>query len=131
MKFLSASFREAMSEYFGKAGMPWHGVMMIRKAHGDENMSEGEYVVSYIDGMMVDKKEDGFATLSAIDLALKAYKRDHPWITHAAVKTDGAGAYAGIVCTVGLSTMAERVGIRDIDHYIGESAQVSWILDYF
>ena len=39
------------------------------------------------------------------------------------VKTDGAGAYAGIVCTVGLSTMAERVGIRVTDHYIGESAQ--------
>jgi hypothetical protein len=37
MKFLSASFREAMSEFFGKAGMPWHGVMFIRRAHGSES----------------------------------------------------------------------------------------------
>ena len=129
MKFLSASFREAMSDFFGKAGMPWHGVMLIRRAHGDEARAEGEYVVSYVDAQMLDKREDGFATLSAIELALKTYKRDCPWITHAAVKTDGAGAYAGLVCTVGLSLMQERAGIRVTDHYIGEAGKGKSQLD--
>ena len=46
MKFLPSSYREAMANFFGKAGMPWHGVMMVRKAHGDEKVEEGEYVVS-------------------------------------------------------------------------------------
>ena len=99
MKFLSQSFREAMAEFFGKAGMPWHGVMFIRKKHSAEQTAEGEYVVSYVDGMMADKKEDGFSTLSAVYLALKSYKEENSWITHAAVKTDGAGAYSGIVFT--------------------------------
>lgn len=49
MKFLSMSFREAMSDFFGKAGMPWHGVMFIRRAHGEEKATEGEYIVTYVD----------------------------------------------------------------------------------
>ena len=129
MKFLSASFREAMAEFFGKAGMPWHGAMMIRRTHGDEAAADGEYVVSYIDAMMSDKKEDGFATLSAVYLALEAYKADNPWITQAAVKTDGAGAYAGIVFTTGLSMMGELTKIRVTDHYIGESGKGKSQLD--
>jgi hypothetical protein len=90
----AASFREVMSDFFGKAGMPWHGVMFIRRAHGSEQVAEGEFVVSYVDTMMKEKKEDGFATLSVLYTAIKAYKADHPWIEHASVKTDGAGAYA-------------------------------------
>ena len=70
-KFLAAGFREAMSDYFGKAGMPWHGVMFVRRAQANEDVANGEYVVSYVDTMMTDKKEDGFATLSAVYLALK------------------------------------------------------------
>ena len=53
------------------AGMPWHGVMFVRRAQANEDVAEGEYVVSYVDTMMTDKKEDGFATLSAVYLALK------------------------------------------------------------
>ena len=49
---------------------------------------------------LVRQLDSGFATLSAIYLALKQYKENNPWITHVAVKTDGAGAYAGIVFTV-------------------------------
>jgi hypothetical protein len=129
MKFLSSSFREAMSEFFGKAGMPWHGVMFIRRARENEGVAEGEYVVSYIDGMMADKKEDGFATFSALYLAFKTYKRDNAGITHAAVKTDGAGAYSGVVMAVGLSMLGELTEIRVTDHYIGESGKGKSQLD--
>ena len=87
-----------------------------RKAHGNEQVTEGEFVVSYIHSMMLDKKEDGFATFSAVYLALKQYKEDNPWITHCALKTDGAGAYAGMVFTVGLSMLGELTKIRVTDH---------------
>ena len=130
MKFLSSSFREAMADFFGKAGMPWHGVMLVRKPHGSEQVSEGEYVVSYIDGMMSDKKEDGFATLSAVYLALKKYKEDCPWINRCGgVKTDGAGAYAGLVFTVGLSFLGRSTGIRVDGAYTGESGKNKTQLD--
>ena len=74
--------------------------MFVRRAHGSEDVAEGEFVVSYVDATMSNKKEDGFSTLSAIYLALKQYKEENPWVKHVAVKTDGAGAYAGIVFTV-------------------------------
>jgi hypothetical protein len=141
---------------------PWHGTMFIRRATSSELVADGEFVVSYVDAMMSDKKEDGFATLSAIYLALKQYKQNNLWITHVAAKTDGAGAYAGIVFTVGasltlsltrirtltltltlpltlttpsflvkvgLSMMAELVGICVTDHYIGESGKNKTTLD--
>ena len=88
-------------------GRPWHGTMFIRRATSSEGVAEGEFVVSYVDAMMSDKKEDGFATLSAIYLALKQYKENNPWITHVAVKTDGAGAYAGIVFTVSIEPLTQ------------------------
>ena len=109
--------------------MPWHGVMIVRKPHGEEQVSEGELVVSYVDGMMSDKKEDGFATLSAVYLALKKYKEDCPWVDHSFVKTDGAGAYAGLVFTVGLSFFASSIGIRVTDAYIGEGGKNKTQLD--
>ena len=103
--------------------------MFLRRATRSELVADGELVVSYVDAMMSDKKEDGFATLSAIYLALKQYKQNNPWITHVAAKTDGAGAYAGMVFTVGLSMMAELVGIKVTDHYIGESGENKTALD--
>jgi len=103
--------------------------MFLRRATRSELVADGELVVSYVDAMMSDKKEDGFATLSAIYLALKQYKQNNPWITHVAAKTDGAGAYAGMVFTVGLSMMAELVGIKVTDHYIGESGKNKTALD--
>ena len=132
-------------------------MLFIRRARAGESTAEGEYVASYVDAMMDDKKEDGFATLSAIYLALKAYKEENPHITHAAVKTDGAGtpppctarggsctacdadptapscfrpgAYSGIVCTAGLPLMGELTGIRVDDAFTGESGKGKSQLD--
>ena len=130
MKFLSSSFREAMSDFFGKAGMPWHGVMFIRRPHGDEKVEDGEFVVSYIDAMMNDKKEDGFATLSAVYLAIKKYKEDSPWIdVLKGVKTDGAGAYAGIVFSTGLSLMYQLAEVRVDNGYTGVAGKGKSQLD--
>ena len=61
MKFLSMSFREAMADFFGKAGMPWHGVMFIRRARKDElvrgarELGAPELVA--VDGMPLQKVE--------------------------------------------------------------------------
>ena len=129
MKFLSMSFREAMSDFFGKAGMPWHGVMFVRKPREAESVATGEFVVSYVDAMMADKKEDGFATLSAIYLALKQYKQECPWIDHCAVMTDGAGAYSGVVTTVGLSMLKELTEVEITDAFTGVSGKGKSQLD--
>ena len=50
-----------MSEFFGKAGMPWHGAMVVRQARPweREKVGEGGFFVKYFDQLMNDKKEDG------------------------------------------------------------------------
>ena len=129
MKFLASSFREAMSDFFGKAGMPWHGMMFIRCPTAHELAADGEFIASYIDSVTDDKKEDGYSTLSAVYLAFKGYKADNPSICQAAFKMDGAGCYAGIVFTVGLSMLGELTGIRVVSAHTGESGKNKSQLD--
>ena len=125
MKFIMGLFREAMSDFFGKRGMPWHGCMLIRKPLRFERATygEGEFVTEYKHAMMLGSKEDGFTTLSAVRIALTEYKLENPHISSAFVKTDGAAAYAGTTFTLELSFMEELSGIRALGHFIGESGQ--------
>ena len=87
MKFLMSCFREAMSDFFGKRGMPWHGCMLVRKPLASEAVSYGlgEYVCEYKDAMMLGSKEDGYATLCAVHLALKEYKERYSHIKRCVV----------------------------------------------
>ena len=97
--------------------------MFIRRATSSETVAEGEFVCSYVHAAMTEKKEDGFATLGAVYLALKRYRADNAHITHTALKTDGAGAYSGVVFAVGLSLMAELTHISVDSHFTGESGK--------
>ena len=131
MKFLMSCFREAMSDFFGKRGMPWHGCMLVRKPLPAEagRYGLGEYVCEYKDAMMLGSKEDGYATLCAVHLALQEYKASYPHITRCTVKTDGAAAYSGATFTLGLSFMGEMVGVRVERHFIGEAGKNKSQLD--
>lgn len=123
---------QAMPEFFGKAGMPWHGTMVIRRPRarppgpvqpGQSTFAAGEFECYYYDAMMNDKKEDGFSTFSAVRLAIEKFKSKNSDITKVYLKTDGAGAYSGIEFTSGLSYMAELTGVRVVAHFIGEVSQ--------
>ena len=131
MKFLMSVFREAMSEFFGKRGMPWHGCMLVRRPLRFEadRYGEGEFVCEYKHAMMLASKEDGFATLSAVHIALSEYKSENPHVSSALVKTDGAAAYAGATFTLGLSFLGETTGIVVRGHFIGEAGQNKSTLD--
>lgn len=131
MKFLMSCFREAMSDFFGKRGMPWHGCMLIRKPLRFERAKygEGEFVCEYKHAMMLGSKEDGFATLSAVHVALAEYKVENPHISRATLKTDGAAAYAGATFALGLPYLIQTTGIRVEGHFIGEAGQNKSTLD--
>ena len=109
----------------------WHGCMMIRKPlrFEREEYGEGEYVCSYKHAMMLGSKEDGLATLAAVQIACTEYKLENSHISRAKIKTDGAAAYAGITFTLGLSYMKELSGIRVDAHFIGEAGQNKSTLD--
>ena len=60
MKFLMAVFREAMSDFFGKAGIPWHGWMFFTKPSTTSHHVE----VEYSHDITNDRKEDSFMVLT-------------------------------------------------------------------
>ena len=100
--------------------------MLVRKPlrFERERYGEGEFVCEYKHACMLGTgKEDGFATLSAVRIALSEYKLENPHIARAYVKTDGAAAYAGSTFTLGLSYMEQLAGIRVMRHFIGEAGQ--------
>ena len=56
MKFLPQKHRESMQEYFGKAGITWHGIYLLFKRNG-------VYTTKFYNDVGDDKEEDGFAEL--------------------------------------------------------------------
>ena len=76
--------RESMVQFFGKAGIAWHGMLIMRLATAGEReaagLSEGSFMVEYTDSIMDDMKEDGFAVLSALESGLASYLDRNPSI---------------------------------------------------
>ena len=58
--------REAMQDFFGKAGITWHGTCVIMK-------KDGQTITKFFNDLGDDKKEDGFAVLSAFTATLKIF----------------------------------------------------------
>jgi hypothetical protein len=66
MKFLAYLYRESQQSFFGKAGIGWHGVMVMRK------LADGDYAVSYYDQVLSEGKEDSLASLQVRPLTRAA-----------------------------------------------------------
>ena len=68
MKLLPTKYREGMQEYFGKAGITWHGVYLLFKKNG-------VYTTKFYNDIGDDKEDDGFAVLSSLIDTCKLIKR--------------------------------------------------------
>jgi hypothetical protein len=80
MKLLALSYRETMSDYFAKRGIPWFGILVIRyKTEAELGMTEEQlqehskcsfvsnYVCEFLDNLMDDASEDSFAVCSMLE----------------------------------------------------------------
>jgi len=126
-KWLSAVFREAQSDFFGKTGIPWHGTMFYFLAEEGSPFID----IEYIDAVMAaDGKEDGTATFGAFELSVQKFKEAHPHVTKLkAVRSDGAVAYAGVEFAMGLALMTASNGLPVEKHHIGTSGNNKSSLD--
>jgi hypothetical protein len=93
MKWVSMLFRETQQEWFGKAGIAWHGAMFIMKYRPDKDseLDLDEFTIVFHDMLSDDKKEDGFAVLSMLHAALHMFIHEQPDVLRGFVETDGAG----------------------------------------
>lgn len=115
-KWLCEVFREPMSDFFGKTGIPLMGTMFYTPT------VTGELDIVYVDATMAaDGKEDGVAAFAAFKLSVQHFKADHHWVTIIRwVRTDGAGCYSGLEFTLGMAMMTSADGLPIGGHYIGE-----------
>ena len=128
MKQLATKFRETQSDWFGKAGTIWHGVMVVRKVWNAEK-SEFEYHATFETLVSDDKKEDGFAVLSSLRETFLNVKRDYPQITKATLLTDGAGCYSGTYLAINVAKLGEWTGVYVDNFFNSESGDGKSVLD--
>ena len=70
MKFMSLVFRESQAQWFGKAGIPWHGAMALMKYVPPDDQEDGDmddYTMLFFDFMTDHKKEGSFSSLSMLE----------------------------------------------------------------
>ena len=135
MKFLMSLFRESMVEFFGKAGIPWHGSMFM--------MRQGDEVhIKYAHDITDDRKECAFSVLSSMHSSITVLVEDIQEngfgelgqdqaleVEEAFFITDGARCYSGKHLCISLHLLSQWVGVRITDHIIGESQKNKSSLD--
>lgn len=153
MKLLAISFRESRTEYFAKRGIPWFGVMVIRKrltaadtsGHHDTTSSSSssksskiatfdldfESVVEFYDNLLTrESAEDAFAVCSMLQGVLTELHLQNPDITtEAFLYSDSAGCFTGFELWVFLSQLGNLTGIRILRHYLSEAGGGKTALD--
>ena len=122
MKFLPQKHRESMQEYFGKAGITWHGIYLLFKRNG-------VYTTKFYNDVGDDKEEDGFAVWSSFVETCKIIKGEFPHICSCYVLSDGAGCYSGAYLAINLAVVGSITGIFVLAHYIAESGRGKSCLD--
>ena len=106
MRWLFHVYREAQAQFFGKAGVVWHGCMLMSLRKDEQDID-----VEYVDGLSDDRGENAPETIGQIYIALVRYMRrreseDRP-IKSITLFTDGAGCYKGKYFIL---TLLEMVG---------------------
>ena len=128
MKWLAMLFRESMVQFFGKSGIAWHGMMVIRLATPSETAVAGAGAGSlrcqYIDSVGDDAKECGFNVQSQMEAGLLMYKKD-PSNAHInevkGMDFDGARCYVGKYLAAAIPLLSKAVGMPICMVTIGES----------
>ena len=123
MKFLAYVFRESQSEWYGKHGIPWHGIMFCYQ----NKQNSDTFEVEYLDQIMYAGQEDANNTFQALTLGVESFMATHNtgedqtkhknWCF---IKTDGASCYSQQEFARSLATLFDLTGMRVRGHYLGE-----------
>ena len=141
MKLLSLVYRESMVDFFGKRGIPWFGVMFIRRRTAAEKTAEiadraeqrlptteedgfliREFQSTFYDCLADDSKEDSFAVASHFQGALSDYKlHNGAHVNEVITLSDGAGCLSGLELLLLMPLMGKWSGIRVVESFISEA----------
>jgi hypothetical protein len=125
MKCLSLVYRESMAQFFGKAGWSWCGVSFTMRRTPEDLAARphdpSDCIVFTIDALCGDSTEDAEAAATMLHTALHIFKDAQPHITHAALVTDGAGAFVSTEFAGALPYLSKSSGIAILTHVVTEA----------
>ena len=122
MKFMAFQFREAQTNFFGKRGIPWHGIMIAYKV-GEELR------VEFIDAIVRDSDEDAVSTFQQLIAGWSSFLLRHPGRNKTRLRSDGASCYSGGLFCKLLGFAWSLCGMQVIEHLIGEGGKNKTTLD--
>ncbi|KAJ1411345.1 hypothetical protein B484DRAFT_468279 [Ochromonadaceae sp. CCMP2298] len=117
-KYLARSYRESMMEYFGKAGIVWHGCWLFWWSR-EHNRICCYFVHQILEGCTA---ETGLTVAQCIRAAITQHTLHFAYLGHKStiVDSDGAGAYSGIPLSARLPYLAKLTGVKAISLGTGE-----------
>lgn len=121
MKWLETKYREKQSDWFGKKGLPWHLMVIIRKQKDRADKVTTETSKSFEHRTMCHIfdhcKQDAMSIVSILEDALRRLKMDDPKLQFAYLRSDNGSCYHSAITTTCISEIFTRTGIliRRID----------------
>ncbi len=121
MKWIECKYREKQSDWFGKKGLPWHLMVIIRKQEsrdGKVAMKTSKLFEYRTFCHIFDHcKQDALAVIKILEDVLKRLKMDDPKLRFAYLRSDNGSCYHNAITTTSISEIFIRTGIliRRID----------------
>ena len=106
MKFLPQKYRETQADWFGKRGISWHIIVVVRRpANG--NLQHQAFV-----HIADNCSQDTSVVLAIIEHTLCELKKEQPHITTASLRQDNAGCYHSATMLAACHVMEKHTGIN-------------------
>ena len=104
IKFIELKYREKQSEWFGKRGINWHVISVIRRNAEDNGLE----IMSYVH-LFESCAQDWNTVYANLENPLGNIK---PTVNEVFLRSDGAGCYRNKNLSVAATKVGSRAGIK-------------------
>lgn len=121
MKWLECKYREKQSDWFGKKGLPWHLIVVIRRHNGRSDQAPTDLSKIFehrtFCHIFDQCKQDAVAVISILTDVLRRLKIDDPKLQFVYLRSDNGSCYHSAVTTTCIREIFINTGvlIRRID----------------
>jgi hypothetical protein len=121
MKWIEVKYREKQSDWFGKKGLPWHLMVVIRRQRARSDapttFSSNAYERRTFCHIFDQCKQDALSVVSIVQDVLKRLKMGDPKLRYVYLRSDNGACYHSAITTTAVRKIFETTGVlvRRID----------------
>lgn len=126
MKLQMLLFRESMQQFFGKRGISFLGVALVRKRsvqEMEESPKLSKFHIEFFDLLTDETCENSFAVRSAIEGLLKKLRSEESYQKYDSFKvySDSVGCFSGNDMVYWLARLDRLTDFKCVAHHLSES----------